>query len=524
MTRPPRRAPRVRRGALADARPSCSPHPCAGRDRRRCGVRWRCAGPDGRRRRGARLTDVGDLLGTCRATAARRGRWRRWRRASRRRWPSRSARSPPGRCAGAACDRSSRRSCSTRPASMRAVFFNQPWLVTRYPAGHAARAARQGRGGAPLPRRGTTRSARRSPTAIHRGRRRRARRPLPGERGNHLDADPRARAAQRAALEHVIEPLPARLRAAERLADRVAALAATHFPQRRRGRAGPRAAGLRRAAARPAAVPAPPRASARRARRPGPRRAARRSARAGARRCRSRSPAIRRAAIAEIDAELAATRPMQRLLMGEVGSGKTAVALHAMLRAIEHGYQAALMAPTETLAEQHFATVHALMGAEPVPSRAADRLDAGAPARRHRSASSRAGSCRSIVGTHALIEPNVTLPRARRRRGRRAAPLRRATARRARRQGRRRGPGGRAPHVLHMTATPIPRTLALAALRRSRRDRAARAAPGTPADPHRDRRRRRRARARLRAPARAAARRAPGVRRLPARRAGRARR
>ena len=51
---------------------------------------------------------------------------------------------------------------------------------------------------------------------------------------------------------------------------------------------------------------------------------------------------------------------MQRLLMGEVGSGKTVVALHAMLRAVEHGTQAALMAPTETLAEQHFATLQAL--------------------------------------------------------------------------------------------------------------------------------------------------------------------
>ena len=48
---------------------------------------------------------------------------------------------------------------------------------------------------------------------------------------------------------------------------------------------------------------------------------------------------------------------MQRLLMGEVGSGKTVVALYAMLRAVEQGAQAALMAPTETLAEQHFATL-----------------------------------------------------------------------------------------------------------------------------------------------------------------------
>src|SRR5207244_1184811 len=53
-------------------------------------------------------------------------------------------------------------------------------------------------------------------------------------------------------------------------------------------------------------------------------------------------------AIDEIVADLALARPMQRLLMGEVGSGKTVVALHAMLRAVEHGRQAALMAPTET--------------------------------------------------------------------------------------------------------------------------------------------------------------------------------
>src|SRR4051794_1069430 len=66
-------------------------------------------------------------------------------------------------------------------------------------------------------------------------------------------------------------------------------------------------------------------------------------------------------AMADVDADLARARPMQRLLMGEVGSGKTVVALHAMLRAVEHGGQAALMAPTETLAEQHFATLQALM-------------------------------------------------------------------------------------------------------------------------------------------------------------------
>ena len=65
---------------------------------------------------------------------------------------------------------------------------------------------------------------------------------------------------------------------------------------------------------------------------------------------------------------------MQRLLMGEVGAGKTVVALDAMLRAVENGAQAALMAPTETLAEQHHRTLDRLLGGRD-PARAADRLD-----------------------------------------------------------------------------------------------------------------------------------------------------
>src|SRR5207248_10466255 len=65
-------------------------------------------------------------------------------------------------------------------------------------------------------------------------------------------------------------------------------------------------------------------------------------------------------AIREIDGDLARTAPMQRLLQGDVGSGKTVVALYALLRAVESGRQGALMAPTETLAEQHFLTVEPL--------------------------------------------------------------------------------------------------------------------------------------------------------------------
>ena len=97
-------------------------------------------------------------------------------------------------------------------------------------------------------------------------------------------------------------------------------------------------------------------------------------------------------------AELAGERPAQRLIMGEVGSGKTVVALYAMLRAVEHGSQAALMAPTETLAEQHFATIQRLLGAEPVDARAADRLDPAAR-RAELLGTSRTASCSLVVGT-----------------------------------------------------------------------------------------------------------------------------
>ena len=110
-----------------------------------------------------------------------------------------------------------------------------------------------------------------------------------------------------------------------------------------------------------------------------------------------------RRAMAPVDEDLARDRPMQRLLMGEVGSGKTVVALHAMLRAVEHGAQAALMAPTETLAEQHFATLQRLMPGELVQAalltgstRAARRTDLlGKLA---------TGELELLVGTHALIE------------------------------------------------------------------------------------------------------------------------
>src|ERR1039458_10191545 len=98
---------------------------------------------------------------------------------------------------------------------------------------------------------------------------------------------------------------------------------------------------------------------------------------------------------------------MQRLLMGEVGSGKTVVALYAMLRAVEHGHQAALMAPTETLAEQHFATIQRLLGAEQVTL---GLLTGSTPAARRAQLLARlaSGECSLVVGTHALIEDPVS--------------------------------------------------------------------------------------------------------------------
>jgi ATP-dependent DNA helicase RecG len=161
-------------------------------------------------------------------------------------------------------------------------------------------------------------------------------------------------------------------------------------------------------------------------------------------------------ALGEIDADLARPEPMQRLLMGEVGSGKTVVALYTMLRAVEHGLQAAMMAPTETLAEQHFATLQTLLGAEPIR---AGLLTGSTPGGRRGELLARlaSGELSLIVGTHALIEEAVVFDRL-------GVVVideqhRFGVSQRAALDAK--GAAGTAPHVLHMTATPIPRTLAL---------------------------------------------------------------
>lgn len=164
-----------------------------------------------------------------------------------------------------------------------------------------------------------------------------------------------------------------------------------------------------------------------------------------------------RSAIEDLDRDLGGSVPMQRLLMGEVGSGKTVVSLYAMLRAVQAGGQAALMAPTETLAEQHFRTLRDLTGDE---TRVVLLTGSLSPAQREEPlAWLSAGEPMIVVGTHALIESSVEIPR-----------LRLAVIDEQHRFGvrqraelDRKGEDGTAPHTLHMTATPIPRTLSLTA-------------------------------------------------------------
>jgi ATP-dependent DNA helicase RecG len=171
-----------------------------------------------------------------------------------------------------------------------------------------------------------------------------------------------------------------------------------------------------------------------------------------------------RNAIEEITADLAAPRPMHRLLQGDVGSGKTVVALSALLTAVQGGYQGALMAPTEVLAEQHHLSISrflqgltvssegTLMGERPVRVELLTNRT-GAAGRRKLSAALAAGEVDIVVGTHALIYDSVAFPN-----------LGVAVIDEQHRFGveqRKALSEGRSPHVLHMTATPIPRTLAL---------------------------------------------------------------
>ena len=158
----------------------------------------------------------------------------------------------------------------------------------------------------------------------------------------------------------------------------------------------------------------------------------------------------------EIEVDLDSGEPMQRLLMGEVGSGKTVVAVYSMLRALEVGYQAALMAPTETLAEQHAITLGRLLADEAIPF---SLLTGSTPAPVRKQALNQlaSGELGLILGTHALIEPTVRFARL----GLVVVDEQHRFGVSQRRALDEKGVEGMAPHVLHMTATPIPRTLSL---------------------------------------------------------------
>ena len=176
-----------------------------------------------------------------------------------------------------------------------------------------------------------------------------------------------------------------------------------------------------------------------------------------------------RAAVEEIERDLAAPHPMHRLLQGDVGSGKTVVAVSTLLVAVQGGYQGAFMAPTEVLAEQHAQGIRELLDGVEVPDDAATLFEArpvrvelltnrvGAGDRRRILASLAAGQVDLVIGTHALIQEGVefrdlgavVIDEQHRFGVEQRAALRDKSA------------GGAVPDVLVMTATPIPRTAAM---------------------------------------------------------------
>jgi ATP-dependent DNA helicase RecG len=335
--------------------------------------------------------------------------------------------------------------------SLKAAFFNQPWLVDKYPRGTrlVLHGKYQGRG-----RFGVQSHARTDASVAGGG----AVAHYPATEGLTSTQILALVQAHAGALRDFTEPLPAALRVVERLPDRPGALRACHFPHHAEDADTGRRrlafdellldqlAWMRRRATRRNASAAPVLDEDREL-----------TARWLSEMLPFPLTADQRAALDAIDQDLAQPRPMQRLLMGEVGSGKTVVALYALLRAVEHGYQGALMAPTETLADQHFATIQALMPGVAMP---AGLLTGSTPGRRRADLLGKlaSGELSLVVGTHALIEDAV-----------RFARLAVAVVDEQHRFGVRqraaldaKGVAGESPHVLHMTATPIPRTLALA--------------------------------------------------------------
>lgn len=155
----------------------------------------------------------------------------------------------------------------------------------------------------------------------------------------------------------------------------------------------------------------------------------------------------------EIAGDMESTRPMLRLLQGDVGSGKTAVAVLALAKTIENGLQGVLMAPTEILAEQHYATIAPLFRRLGLATALlTGRIKGGQ--RRELLQSLQTGSIHLLIGTHALLQPDVVFQKL----GlvvtdeqHRFGVGQRATLQEK----------GEVPHTLVMSATPIPRTMAL---------------------------------------------------------------
>jgi ATP-dependent DNA helicase RecG len=163
-----------------------------------------------------------------------------------------------------------------------------------------------------------------------------------------------------------------------------------------------------------------------------------------------------RRAIGEVGRDLASPVPMRRLLMGDVGTGKTAVALAAAAQCVSAGYQCALLVPTGVLVEQYLEAASPLVVAL---SARLERITAGMAAAQRRTAldAVASGDAQVVVGTHALLEQGVTFGRL----GLVVVDEQQRLGVAQRLSLVRKGEGYR-PHLLSLTATPIPRTLALA--------------------------------------------------------------
>jgi ATP-dependent DNA helicase RecG len=160
---------------------------------------------------------------------------------------------------------------------------------------------------------------------------------------------------------------------------------------------------------------------------------------------------------AQIESDLASGKPMHRLLQGEVGSGKTIVAIRAVLTVAESGGQSAILAPTEVLASQHFSGIVETLGPELAKRLGVRLLTGSMPLKDRKQAllDMASGKCLLAIGTHALISNAVQF-----------ADLSFVVIDEQHRFGVNqretlKGKGQTVPHVLTMTATPIPRTLAI---------------------------------------------------------------